>query len=154
MVFFNLFIAIFDLCINEVGDKMTIHDKLRNLRKLKGLTQENVATYVKLSRGSISKYETGKTQNISSDMIRKFAEYYDVPLSYFQEQTTEETAPYDESFLSQIDEREKAAILSLAFKNDHFKKALLKLGHFSDRHLPAAMEKIAREIDFLEKVLK
>ena len=41
---------------------MSIHQNLRQLRQLRGLTQEHVATQLGLTRQALSSYESGRTR--------------------------------------------------------------------------------------------
>ncbi len=59
---------------------MTINQNLRDLRQLAGMTQEEVASRVGLTRQAVSGYESGRTQP-DLDMLEKLAEVYktDIP---------------------------------------------------------------------------
>lgn len=59
---------------------MTIHQNLRELRHISGLTQEEVANRVGLTRQAISSYESGRTQPDLS-MLIKLAEVYQADIS-------------------------------------------------------------------------
>lgn len=58
---------------------MTINQNLRDLRRLSGLTQEEVADRVGLTRQAISGYESGRTQP-DLDMLAKLAEVYNTDI--------------------------------------------------------------------------
>ena len=60
---------------------MNIAIRLRELRKEKNMTQEELAKLINSTKANISKYETGKVEpNIET--IRFFAEYFDVSIDY------------------------------------------------------------------------
>ena len=60
---------------------MNIAIRLRELRKEKNMTQEELAKLINSTKANISKYETGKVEpNIET--IRFFAEYFDVSVDY------------------------------------------------------------------------
>lgn len=59
---------------------MTINQNLRDLRQLSGLTQEQVAEQVGITRQAISGYESGRTQP-DLDMLVKLAEVYQADIS-------------------------------------------------------------------------
>ena len=56
--------------------------KLTELRKQKGLSQEQLATDLNISQSSVSNYESGTT-NPDTDILQKIAEYFKVPVAYF-----------------------------------------------------------------------
>ena len=58
---------------------MTIHDRLRHLRKASGLTQERVAQQVGLTRQALSSYEAGRTRP-DIETLMKLAEIYGTDL--------------------------------------------------------------------------
>ena len=51
------------------------------LRQEKGLTQQEVADYLKIDRSNYSKYEHGKLE-INIDMLRNLSKLYGVPTDY------------------------------------------------------------------------
>lgn len=57
-------------------------ERLRKLRKEKGVTQEELAKIIKVERSSIGKYE-GKGGVIPSDDVKqRIADYFDVSIDY------------------------------------------------------------------------
>ena len=56
--------------------------KLSELRKTKGLSQEQLATDLNISQSSVSNYESGITKP-DTDILQKIAEYFCVPITYF-----------------------------------------------------------------------
>lgn len=52
-------------------------DKLTNLRKSRGLTQEQLAAQIFVSRSMIAKYETGKAYP-TNEILQRIANYFDV----------------------------------------------------------------------------
>ena len=54
---------------------------LVELRKEKGLTQQQVANYLKIDRSNYSKYERGKLE-VSIYMLRDLAKLYGTPTDY------------------------------------------------------------------------
>ena len=63
----------------EVND-MTISQNLKDLRRLSGMTQEQVARQVGLTRQAISSYESGRTQPDLA-MLEQLAEVYGVEIT-------------------------------------------------------------------------
>ncbi len=60
---------------------MDIKDILKNERKKRGLTQQNIADHLKMERGSYAKYETGANIPTTENII-KLAELYNVSTDY------------------------------------------------------------------------
>ena len=58
---------------------MTIHQNLKELRKIAGITQEEVAQQVGLTRQAISSYEAGRTRP-DLEMLGKLAALYQTDL--------------------------------------------------------------------------
>lgn len=54
-------------------------DKLSNLRKSHGLTQEELASELFISRSMIAKYETGKAYP-TNEMLQKIADYFEISI--------------------------------------------------------------------------
>ena len=58
---------------------MEFHEKLQNLRKQKGLTQEELAEALYVSRTAISKWESGRGYP-SIDSLKEIAKYFSVTI--------------------------------------------------------------------------
>lgn len=66
-----------------------IGHKLQALRKMRRMTQEELARRLNISRASVSNYEVGRrTPHLSE--LQRFAEFYGVDLSYFGVSGTDE----------------------------------------------------------------
>lgn len=61
---------------------MDIGSRLKELRKEKGLTLEQVGNIIGVSKSTILKYEKGETQNMKRANIQKLAEYFGVSPTY------------------------------------------------------------------------
>mgnify|MGYP002553448402 CR=1 FL=1 len=61
---------------------MQFSDKLKELRKSKNTTQEELANNIFISRSVIAKYESGFA-NPTKENLEKIGNYFNVPLSYF-----------------------------------------------------------------------
>ncbi len=59
---------------------MIFSEKLKELRKERKITQEQLASIIGVERSSVGKYETG-TQP-STDIIKRIADYFDVSVDY------------------------------------------------------------------------
>ena len=61
---------------------MQFGDRLKTLRKERGITQEQLAVIIGVERSSIGKYE-GKSKIVPSDDVKaKIAEYFSVSVDY------------------------------------------------------------------------
>ena len=61
---------------------MKLHEKLYQLRKKQGLTQEELAEKLEVSRQSISNWETGKVVP-TTKRLTELSQLYNVPFHYF-----------------------------------------------------------------------
>ena len=64
----------------ERGTHMTFSEKLQNLRKANGLSQEQLAEKLNVSRQAVSKWETGAMPDM--DNIIKLCRFFDCSLDY------------------------------------------------------------------------
>lgn len=58
---------------------ITFGDKIKELRKSKGITQDMLATALGVSLGTIGMYETNKI-NPSPEILLKISEYFDISM--------------------------------------------------------------------------
>ena len=68
---------------------MKFDEKLINLRKEKGLSQEEFGNILEVSRQSVSKWELGQTQP-DVDKIKKICEFYNISFDYLLNDNIEE----------------------------------------------------------------
>ena len=54
-----------------------MHEKLRELRKAKGLTQEQVANHLNIDRSTYAYYESGRSR-LNIDVVVKMAHFFQV----------------------------------------------------------------------------
>lgn len=67
---------------------MQYGEKLRTIRELRGLSQENVATMLGIAQNTYSKIETNQTK-LTTDMMKKLADILDVsPMDIISGQPT------------------------------------------------------------------
>ena len=80
-------------------------ERLKALRKSKGITQEQLATIIGVERSSIGKYE-GKSHIVPSDDVKyRIAEYFGVTVDYLLGRSDSPTAPISETDLSDIEQK-------------------------------------------------
>lgn len=65
-----------------------MEEKLRNLRKAAGYTQEGLATKINVSRQTISNWERGYSIP-DTENLKIISKFYEVPISYFIDDSVE-----------------------------------------------------------------
>ncbi|MCI0391650.1 MAG: helix-turn-helix domain-containing protein [Acidobacteria bacterium] len=101
-----------------------IGERLRQLRELAGLTQEEVAHLMRVSRTSICNVEKGR-QRMLAHQIFDYAVIYDVePALIFTEQITEQSVWVESALTRHLDQAERAFSAEIA----RLKKAIAKNG--------------------------
>ena len=70
---------------------MTLSEKLYNLRRKQGLSQEKLAERLDCSRQVISKWENGMTTP-DVEMLQKYSDLFDVSIDYLVKEDMEETS--------------------------------------------------------------
>lgn len=61
---------------------MTVGDKIKALRKSKGLTQTELGVIVGVKKNAVSKWECGRVEDIPTSTIKALATLFDVKASY------------------------------------------------------------------------
>ena len=60
-----------------------MHNRLKQLRKEKGLTLDEIQNQTGIKRGTFNNYESGKTEP-KLETWQKLADFFDVPILYLQ----------------------------------------------------------------------
>lgn len=89
---------------------MNIGDRIRLARKNKKCSLDEIASSLKISRQTLSRYETGVIKVIPSDRIEQLATVLDVSPAYLmgwdnEDETKKEAAPETGDSLSPLDAR-------------------------------------------------
>lgn len=99
-------------------------ERIRNLRKAKGLTQEELGKYIGVKKSAIMKYEKGEVQNMKRSSIEVLSKLFNVSPSYLMclednnQSDNEHSLVIDTSGFSDEDiEYLKKQIEYLKFKN-------------------------------------
>lgn len=58
-------------------------ERIKKLRKEKGLTQEQLGNLLGVKKSAIAKYENNRVENLKKETIQKLSEIFEVPASYF-----------------------------------------------------------------------
>ena len=61
---------------------MTFGERIRDLRKQRGMTQEDIGKILGIQRAGVQKYENDTVSNISTSVVDKLAEAFEVSPSY------------------------------------------------------------------------
>ncbi|WP_408954766.1 helix-turn-helix domain-containing protein [Natroniella sp. ANB-PHB2] len=85
---------------------MNIGSRLKELRKDKKITQEQLANKLGITRGSVGLYEQGK-RSPDNEMLSKIADFFDVSVDYLLGRT-EQRQPIDQT--NEAEEKIKDAI--------------------------------------------
>ncbi len=80
-------------------DTNTFSTNLQALRKKKGVTQEQLATYLGVSPQAVSKWENGSYPE--GDLLPKISEYFEVSISYLYGQETEDKS-FEQMLLEEL----------------------------------------------------
>ena len=89
---------------------MTTGDKIKLLRKSKGMTQSELGERLGVKKNAVSKWECGRVEDIPAGKIKMMAEIFEVPTSYLiDDEETIKKQPGDASSADELD----LAILSL-----------------------------------------
>ena len=112
---------------------MAIGDRIKAARKAKDLTLEELASALKLSRQTLSRYENGIISNIPSDKIEKLAEVLNTSPAYLMGWDSDNSTIPDEidfddftfalyGEVRYLDDEAKAEILKTAQRFNELRK--------------------------------
>ena len=68
--------------MSDWSDKLTLPEKLKDLRMEHSLSLEQLAEATQMSRSALGTYETDETREIGGENLRTLAEYYHVSADY------------------------------------------------------------------------
>lgn len=74
---------------------MTVGERIKKFRILKGLTQEELGEILGVTKASVQKYESGQIRNLKADTIRKLCEVFETIPIYFVFDFVEDHSPKD-----------------------------------------------------------
>lgn len=58
-------------------------ERIKKLRKEKGLTQEQLGNLLGVKKSAIAKYENNRVENLKKETIQKLSDIFEVPAAYF-----------------------------------------------------------------------
>lgn len=96
-------------------------DKLKTLRRSRGLTQQQLADALMLSQSMISKIERGETR-IDPVLAIRFADFYDVSLDYLFGRSEIPSLQITEKDIAKLTDQEKNEMLAIIFNRLNEKK--------------------------------
>lgn len=62
---------------------MSIGDRLRKMRKERGMTQSDLGNLLGMTKGAIQKYECGRLKNFKPETVKILSEHFGLPPVYF-----------------------------------------------------------------------
>ena len=71
---------------------MTIGEKIKKHRKAMKMTQTELGERLGVQKNAVSKWETGRVEDIPTGKIRQMAELFDVPVAYLVQDELETPA--------------------------------------------------------------
>lgn len=93
---------------------MTISDKIRYHRKMLGLTQTEFGERLGVKKNAVSKWETGRVEDIPASKIKMMADLFQVPPSYLIDDESRFTVENELiQIVKQIPEEQQKLILQL-----------------------------------------
>lgn len=104
----------------EAEDKMSLPEKLASLRKQKGLTQQNLAETLNVSRQAVSRWEVGAAVP-TTDNLRVLSELYSVSVDYLlsdnatdfhENEETQRQTPKEQSDAPKNEKRKRVFIFT------------------------------------------
>lgn len=107
--------------IPEVSTSSLKHNQIKELRKEKNITQNQLATAIGVSRSSVAMWETNNTQP-DFDLIKKLADYFGVSIDYI---LGYEIKPTEQKENLELTSQEKVVIEKLKkLSNNNLQKVL------------------------------
>ena len=95
-----------------MGVDKIIADNISNLRKQKGLTQEDLGNILGYTFQAVSRWETGKSLPNPS-MLKVIADYFDVPIQYMYEEHDVAISPEEEKKLKRKEIIQKIILIAI-----------------------------------------
>ena len=107
---------------------MTTGDKIKLLRKSKGMTQSELGERLGVKKNAVSKWECGRVEDIPAGKIKMMAEIFEVPTSYLiDDEETIKKQPADASSADELTETQKYAFDMLKTMDDSEIKLLIDI---------------------------
>ena len=107
-------------------------NRLKELRKEKGLTLDEIQSEIGINRGTYNNYETGKTEP-KPEMWQAIADYFDVSVPYLKGATTYEVLdPLEKSIYSHVIEAMNRAFKEYALLPETREKILKTIAYIID----------------------
>lgn len=111
------------ILIVGIGGSLMFPERLKSLRNQKGVTQDEVANALGVSRATVAGYESGKKREPDYETLRKIADYFSVSTDYLLGRTDDPTPPSDEHLTPEEYDRRVVAALS---RSDGYGEPLTK----------------------------
>lgn len=94
---------------------MTVGERIKQLRKEKGLTQEELGNLLGVKKAAVQKYESGLVQNLKQATIQRLCEIFNREPSYFiyTEKELEINLREEVVFIEKIERRYGKEVVSI-----------------------------------------
>lgn len=109
---------------------MNMGDRIREVRKLRGLTQEELAQKLGLKDSAIAKYESGRVENIKRSVISEMARVLEcspVYLLCLDEDNNNDSLPTNKTSVFDVSNIEKEIIKSYRQADSIDKEMVLRI---------------------------
>jgi transcriptional regulator with XRE-family HTH domain len=129
---------------------MSLVHKITELRKLRGLTQEEAAKRLNISRATLSRYENGQ-QSIPAEMIEKILHVYDAPITTLFP-TDEEIVQSSASVLRErFEKSDLERIHQLLKEYPELQQSLVEIYHFPQKKRDLSVKQLVHLTQFFKK---
>jgi transcriptional regulator with XRE-family HTH domain len=81
---------------------MTIGEKIKKLRTLKGMTQEELGKHLGIGKAAVQKYESGKVENLKSSHIKTLCLLFNVEPWIFIFDDEEQPEEHENELYNQV----------------------------------------------------
>mgnify|MGYP004644553857 FL=1 len=106
---------------------MNMGDRIKEVRKLRGLTQEELAQKLGLKDSAIAKYESGRVENIKRSVISEMAKVLDCSPIYLLCLDEDDAPPAQQASVFEVSNIEKEIIKAYRQADSIDKEMVLRI---------------------------
>ncbi len=146
-----------------MNTKLTIQEKLKDLRIEKGLTLEELAAHVKIARATLSNYENDDYKDISHHSIIALAKFYGVTTDYLlgmtenrkQTMSSTENLHLDDETITLLENKAiNTRLLCEIIKHPAFEILLQDIEILVDGHAAMQLAALNNSVDSIRQMIK
>lgn len=93
---------------------MNVGDRMKNIRKQRGMSADTLAELIGVSRSTVFRYEKGDIEKMPMDIVAKVAKALNVALPELMGLSGEETKSQIDSVITQLNEQRQQRVLTYA----------------------------------------